>query len=69
MRSKNSTIAKPKPISETAVRTHDIIVRSNAFEGETGAQPGKMAVCRDPYCKPARAWGGTCICHTRRLFC
>jgi hypothetical protein len=68
MRSKNSTIAKPKPISETAVRTHDIIVRSSAFEGETGAQPGKMAVCRDPYFKPARAWGGTCICHIRRLF-
>ena len=28
MRSKNWTIAKPKPISETAVRIHDIIVRS-----------------------------------------
>ena len=23
---------------------------------------------RDPYFKPARAWGGTCICHIRRLF-
>src|SRR5580704_19671598 len=28
MRSKNWTIAKPKPISDTAVRIHDIIVRS-----------------------------------------
>src|ERR1700750_1786627 len=28
MRSKNCTIAKPKPISETAVRIQDIIVRS-----------------------------------------
>jgi hypothetical protein len=27
-----------------------------------------MAVSRDPYFKPARAWGGTCICHIRRLF-
>ena len=28
MRSKNWTIVKPKPISDIAVRTHDIIVRS-----------------------------------------
>jgi hypothetical protein len=28
MRSKNCTIVKPKPISETAVRTHDMSVRS-----------------------------------------
>jgi hypothetical protein len=28
MRWKNWTIVKPKPISETAVRIHDIIVRS-----------------------------------------
>jgi hypothetical protein len=30
MRSKNWTIAKPKPISDTAVRSHAIIVRSRA---------------------------------------
>jgi hypothetical protein len=28
MRSKNLTIVKPKPISETAERTHDIKLRS-----------------------------------------
>src|SRR6185312_11944891 len=28
MRTKNCSIAKPKPIRETAVRSHDIIVRS-----------------------------------------
>src|ERR1700730_1330522 len=29
-----------------------------AFEGEAGADPGKMAVCRYPYFEPACAWGG-----------
>jgi hypothetical protein len=30
MRSRNWTIAKPNPMRETAVRIHDIIVRSTA---------------------------------------
>ena len=36
-RSKNWTIAKPKPISETAVRSHDIMVRSRLSRVRTQA--------------------------------
>ena len=39
MRSKNWTIVKPNPISEAAVRTHAISVRSI---GEPRTQPSKM---------------------------
>ena len=38
MRSKNWTIVKPKPISETAVRIHDISVRSTLAR----VQPGEL---------------------------
>jgi hypothetical protein len=50
MRSKNWTIEKPNPISETAVRIHDIMVRSTlsrvrSTEMGIGRHPDLEPVC------------------------
>ena len=64
MRAKNWTIVKPKPIRATAVRIHDIIVRSTL---SARAQPGKMTVCRHPHFEPVRFRFGGWLRHASYL--
>jgi hypothetical protein len=55
--------------AETDQRDRRAQPRHNrTFEGKAGPQPGKVAVCGDPYFKPASMSGCGCICHARYLF-